>query len=529
MKSDFLLAVTQLATERRLPREVVINAIEAALVSAFKKDVIGSQNISVKILPTTGDIVVTIHKIVVDSVEEEKDEISLKDARAIRANAELGETVDILEETPQEAGRIAAQTAKQVVMQRLREAERDVVYEEYSTRLNELISGVVQKVEANQVIVNLGRTEAILPTAELVPSEHYRPGQRLRILVQAVERGIKGPSIIVSRAHADLIRRLFELEVPEIVNGAVVIHGIAREPGYRTKVAVEARQEGVDPVGSCVGLRGVRIQNIVNELHGEKIDVIPWNKDPTVFIAQALSPSQVTRVDILGDRNALVVVPDGQLSLAIGREGQNARLAAKLTGWRIDIRSNSEALAEEGERTARGPEQAAADIDEEQATATVAIAEQDAAAVAEPVAAVASPPQQEEAPPTPSEPEVARPAAEAEQVTASTETQVEASEEKEPEAVAAAEQPSDLGEEDIEAALKALEEEEAAQLAQAKEEEEEEEQESFDFDQFLQNYQTTNPDANQGIRFAEDIFPDRGGRFRDREGRGGRRGGGGSR
>ncbi|MDA1096120.1 MAG: transcription termination factor NusA, partial [Chloroflexi bacterium] len=342
MKSDFLLAVTQLAAERRLPHNVVLSAVEAALVSAFKKEGAGAnENVSVRIMPNTGDIKVFIGKVVVESVVDPANELTLEEGRAIRADAELGQTVEI-EESPREAGRIAAQTAKQVVMQRLREAERDIVYDEYAGRVNELIAGVVQKLEPGQVIINLGRTEAILPASELVPTEHYRPGQRMRVLVREVERGQKGPRIIVSRAHRDLIRRLFELEVPEIANGIVVIRGIAREPGYRTKVAVEARQPGVDPVGSCVGLRGVRIQNIVNELHGEKIDVIPWNADPVAFISQALSPAQVTRVDILDPKTALVIVPDGQLSLAIGREGQNARLAAKLTGWRIDIRSNSE-------------------------------------------------------------------------------------------------------------------------------------------------------------------------------------------
>jgi N utilization substance protein A len=513
VKSDFLLAVTQLAAERRLPREVVFNAIEAALVSAFKKDVVGgSQNISVKIRPTDGEIMVYIHKIVVESVVDSKNEISLEDARKVRPNAQLGETVE-LEETPKEAGRIAAQTAKQVVMQRLREAERDIVFEEYASRVNELLNGVVQKVEPGQVIINLGRTEAILPAAEQVPSERYRPGQRLRVLVLEVERGVKGPRIVVSRAHRDLIRRLFELEVPEIVNGAVVIRAIAREPGYRTKVAVEARQDGVDPVGACVGLRGVRIQNIVNELNGEKIDVIPWSADPAVFLAQALSPAQATRVEVRGEKSALVVVPDRHLSLAIGREGQNARLAARLTGWRIDIRSNSEVLAEEAERAARGPEQPA--------LATAPAAEAPEAPVAKaPETVTAAGVQQGQQ----RQPEPLRPAA-----STATQQAPVAAPKQEAVAAPAAQQPTPTveEEEDIEVALRALEEEEAAQRAAAEAEEEqpeepEQETQRFDFDQWLQQFQSQNAGP---IRFAEDIFPERGGRFKGNRDRGDDRGG----
>ena len=525
MKSDFLLAVTQLATERRLPAEVVLSAIEAALVSAFKKETGDPEsevdNVTVRILPTAGEIRVFITKTVVEKVNDPNLEISLEDAQAIRVGAELGETVDI-EETPQDAGRIAAQTAKQVVMQRLREAERDLVFEEFAGHVNELLPSVVQKLEPGQVIVNLGRTEAMLPADQMVPTEHYRPGQRLRVLVREVERGQRGPQISVSRAHRDLIRRLFELEVPEIANGIVVIRGIAREPGYRTKVGVEARQEGVDPVGSCVGLRGVRIQNIVNELHGEKIDVIPWNPDPRAFISQALSPAQVTRVEIVEDKSALVVVPDQQLSLAIGREGQNARLAAKLTGWRIDIRSNSEVLAQESERTARGPEQAA-----ERAAAAVATAilesERDAGG-REPLAPAATvetlAPASIEA--VPSAAEATAPAEQ--QPTAELAAAVETS-------APAARTETDA---EIEAALKVLEEEEAAEEARLQaevgsaegEEEEEGEEEKFDFDAFFQQYQQKQQGEDSGqIRFAEDIFPERS-RRTARDDRGGRRAGG---
>ena len=538
MKSDFLLAVTQLATERRLPREVVLSAIEAALISAFKKDAVTSNDITVQILPTTGEIVVTIHKLVVEDVVEPADEMSLEDARKINPDAQLGDRIDV-EETPQDAGRIAAQTAKQVVMQRLREAERDVVFEEYATRVNELLTGVVQKVEQGQVIISLGRTEAVLLPEESVPSEQYYPRQRLRVLIQEVEKGIRGPRIYVSRAHRDLIRRLFELEVPEIASGTVVIRNVAREPGYRSKVAVEARQEGVDPVGSCVGLRGVRIQNIVNELHGEKIDVIPWNENPEVFISHALSPAQTTHVQITGERSALVVVPEHQLSLAIGREGLNARLAARLTGWRIDIRSSSEVLAEEAERTARGPEMAVAEFDETPAVDAVA---------AEAVPVI------QEITSEPTETPLEAPAAEIATV---------AVDESEPAAVALTtaipepetekaitETAPTQTNEEIAAELQKLEEEEAAlqkALDEAKAAEEaattqdgepaesdaesEEDPQRFDFDSWLQQYQSQNSggDAGGGIRFAEDIFPERGGRFRggrdDRRG-GGRRGGG---
>ena len=538
MKSDFLLAVTQLATERRLPREVVLSAIEAALISAFKKDAVTSNDITVQILPTTGEIVVTIHKLVVEDVVEPADEMSLEDARKISPNAQLGDRIDV-EETPQDAGRIAAQTAKQVVMQRLREAERDVVFEEYATRVNELLTGVVQKVEQGQVIISLGRTEAVLLPEESVPSEQYYPRQRLRVLIQEVEKGIRGPRIYVSRAHRDLIRRLFELEVPEIASGTVVIRNVAREPGYRSKVAVEARQEGVDPVGSCVGLRGVRIQNIVNELHGEKIDVIPWNENPEVFISHALSPAQTTHVQITGERSALVVVPEHQLSLAIGREGLNARLAARLTGWRIDIRSSSEVLAEEAERTARGPELAAAEFDETPAVEAVA---------AEAVPVI------QEITTEPTETPLEAPAAEiatavVEKPESAAVAETTAIPEPETEKAIAETAPTQTNEE-IAVELQKLEEEEAAlqkALDEAKAAEEaataqdgepaegdaesEEDPQRFDFDSWLQQYQSQNSggDAGGGIRFAEDIFPERGGRFRggrdDRRG-GGRRGGG---
>ena len=344
MKSDFLIAVTQLASERNLPREVVISAIEAALVSVYKREgETAGQNLSVKILPTTGEVKVAALKTVVEQVTDSDLEISSKEANKYRKGAAIGEIIEI-ESTGQFAGRIAAQTAKQVVMQRLREAERELVYQQFSDKEGEIASAIVQRLEPRQVIVDIDKTEAVMPAPEIPPNERCRPGQRMKVLVLEVSRSVKGPQVIVSRTHKDLVKRLFELEVPEVYNGTVEIRSIAREAGYRTKVAVSARQDGIDPVGSCVGLRGIRIQNIVNELHGEKIDVVQWDRDPSAFIANSLSPAQVARVEIEEEEeSAVVVVADRHLSLAIGKEGQNARLAAKLTGWRIDIKGVSDA------------------------------------------------------------------------------------------------------------------------------------------------------------------------------------------
>ncbi|MCL0054290.1 transcription termination factor NusA [Dehalococcoidia bacterium] len=343
MKSDFLVALTQLAAERNLPRDKVMSAIEAALVSAFKKDsVTEGRNISVRLDPGSGDIRVDIIKTVVDIVTDPLQEISMAEAQAkFRTNSAVGDTI-ATEEIPNSAGRIAAQTAKQVVLQRLREAEREIVLAEYEGREGEIITVTIQRIEPTKIIVDTGRTEAILPISQQVTSERYRQGSKVKVLLQSIDKeSAKGPELIVSRTDELLLRRLFEQEVPEIFNGAVEIVGIARESGSRSKVAVRARQDGVDPVGSCVGLRGVRIQSIVNELQGEKIDILEWSKDPNRFIANALSPSQVHRVVINEEEgNAIAIVPDRHLSLAIGKEGQNARLAAKLAGWKVDIKSD---------------------------------------------------------------------------------------------------------------------------------------------------------------------------------------------
>ncbi|MFA5368276.1 MAG: transcription termination factor NusA, partial [Dehalococcoidia bacterium] len=340
-------AITQLAAEKNLPKEVVLEAIENALASAFRKNnFTPTQTVSAKINQETGQVAVFAGKTVVEQVEDPVREISLEDARKINKYAQVDEEI-MVEATPQNAGRIAAQTAKQVVLQRLREAEREIVFEEFSDRENEIVTGVVQRIDPKQITLDLGRTEAVLPSTEQVRTEHYRPGQRVKVYILGVHRTMKGPQVVVSRTHRNLLRRLLELEVPELHQGAIELKAIAREAGQRSKIAVFARQEGIDPIGSCVGLRGIRIQNIVNELNGEKIDVVQWDADTAIFIANALSPAQVENVSVNEEEKvAIVVVPDRQLSLAIGREGQNARLAAKLTGWRIDIKSTSIAEAE---------------------------------------------------------------------------------------------------------------------------------------------------------------------------------------
>ena len=361
MKSDFLIALTQLAAERNLPREIVLSAIEAALASAYRKDAIAAgQNISVKLDPGSGGVTVHILKTVVDEVADPVTEIDLAAARAMKAEAMVGEVIST-QSIPHSAGRIAAQTAKQVVMQRLREAERDLVFQEFTHKAGEVFSVTVQRIEPRHVVVDMARGEGILPYSEQIPNERYRQGQRFKVLLKSVERTARGTELIVSRGDRDLLRRLFEMEVPEIYNGAVEMVAVAREAGSRSKVAVRARQDGVDPVGSCVGLRGVRIQSIVNELQGEKIDVLEWNRDIARFIANALNPAQVLRVELdPNTQTAISVVPDRQLSLAIGKEGQNARLAAKLTGWSVDIKSSTEAEALALERARREAHAAAA-------------------------------------------------------------------------------------------------------------------------------------------------------------------------
>jgi len=364
MKSEFITAITQLAAEKNLPKEVVFDAVEVALASAYKKDNLAQSNVVVKINPDDGTMRVFTTRAVVEELVDDKIEMSLDEARSMRADAKIGDVFEF-EATPANAGRIAAQTAKQVVLQRLREAEREVVYEEYAGKEGDIVSGVVQRLEGRNVIIDLGKTEAVLPPPEQVRTEHYRATQRLKVMLLEVFKAAKGPQVVVTRTHKDLLKRLFELEVPEIFKGVVEIKSIAREAGYRSKVAVYSRQEGIDPVGACVGMRGIRIQNVVNELNGERIDVVVWDPEPSRFVANALSPAQVVSVVTHDEENtAEVVVPDRQLSLAIGKEGQNARLAAKLTGWRIDIKSQTAYEAELAEKGIT-PEEAAATAREE--------------------------------------------------------------------------------------------------------------------------------------------------------------------
>lgn len=343
MKSDFLIAVTQLMSERGLPQTKVLAAVEDALVSAYKKDAYtDGYDITVRLNPGAGTIDVYVQKVVSEKVEDEKREITLKDALEVNPEAALGDII-IVDAPFQSMGRIAAQTAKQVVLQRLREAERELVLEEYVGRIGEILPGRVERIESPNIVVGLGKTEAILPREEQVSYEKVRIGTTMQFYLVDVATAGRGPEVILSRSHRDLVTRLFEREVPEIQKGIVEIRAVAREPGSRTKVAVFTAQEGVDPVGSCVGLRGFRIQTIVNELQGEKIDVVQWSENTGTFLASALSPAQVLYVDSdPEERLAKVVVPDRQLSLAIGKEGQNARLTARLTGWKIEIKSQSE-------------------------------------------------------------------------------------------------------------------------------------------------------------------------------------------
>ena len=338
MKSDLLLVVTQLAAERNLPQSSVVSVVKAALSFAYRKDpAADGQDVEVDVDLENGEVTLNTVKHIVDEIEDDKMQLTVKEANDIGHNVKVGDYIitGTLEHVP---GRIAAQTAKQVVLQKLREAERDLVFDEFSDKEGQILTATIQRIESERIIVDLGKTEALMPLSEQSEFERYRPGQQLKFYVLQVGRTIRGPEIIVSRTHPDLLRRLFEVEVPEIFNNVVEIKSISREPGSRAKVAVFSNQEGVDAVGACVGLRGIRIQNVVNELLGEKIDVIEWNDDPITYIKNALSPSSVEKVVInQAEESALVLVPDKQLSLAIGRDGQNARLSARLTGWKIDI------------------------------------------------------------------------------------------------------------------------------------------------------------------------------------------------
>ena len=352
MKSEFVLAFNEICEARGLPKEDVFEALELALVSAFRRDLnlSATQDVRVEIDPRTGESIIYAEKEVVDSIIDDRTEVLISEARRQGfTDVELNDIIMVDSTTPQ-FGRIAAQTAKQVLLQRVREAEREHLFDDFSGREGELVNGTVQSISGQHITIGLGRTEAILPKGQQVPGERYRAHDKIRVYVLEVRRTNRGPQIFVSRNHRNLLRRLLELEVPEIYNGQVEIKSIAREAGQRSKVAVLALQPGVDPVGACVGMRGVRIQSIVRELNDEKIDVIEWDADQHTFIAKSLSPARVAHVFLEENPNdgktAVVVVPDDQLSLAIGREGQNARLAAKLTGWRIDIKSLTEAASD---------------------------------------------------------------------------------------------------------------------------------------------------------------------------------------
>ncbi|MGN0940444.1 MAG: transcription termination factor NusA [Selenomonadaceae bacterium] len=340
-------ALEELCHEKGISSDVLFDAIESALISAYKRNFNSAQNVRVVLDHKTGAYHVYAIKTVVEDLEDNITEISLADAQAIKSDYEVGDVIEI-EVTPANFGRIAAQTAKQVVVQRIREAERGNIYDEYYSRSNDIVTGTIERIENKNVYIDLGKTIAILPFSEQIPDEEYEYGKRIKAYILEVRKTTKGPQITVSRTHPGLLKRLFELEVPEIQDGTVEIKSVAREPGMRSKIAVFSNDEDVDPVGACVGHKGMRVQAVVNELRNEKIDIVKWNTDNAKFIANALSPAKVISVAVNEDEKASrVVVPDYQLSLAIGKEGQNARLAAKLTGWKIDIKSESQAENEE--------------------------------------------------------------------------------------------------------------------------------------------------------------------------------------
>ena len=345
MNHEFMEALDELEKDRGIDKEVLIDTIEQALLTAYKKNFGSAQNVRVEIDRERGDVRVFSQRVVVDESDlyDTFLEIELKDAREISPNYELGDIIEN-EVTPKDFGRIAAQTAKQVVVQRIREAEREIVYNEFMDKENEIVTGEVARVNKNIVYVNLGRIEAIMTQAEQIPGEHYQAGQKIKVYILEVKKTNKGPQIVVSRSHPGLVKRLFEFEVPEIFEGIVQIKSVSREAGSRTKMAVKSIDEKIDPIGACVGPKGSRVKNIVDELGDEKIDIIKYSDDPAEYISASLSPSKVEKEEVNEEeKSALVVETDYQLSLAIGKEGQNARLAAKLTNWKIDIKSESQA------------------------------------------------------------------------------------------------------------------------------------------------------------------------------------------
>ena len=583
MKSDFMMALNQLSAERGLRKELVLNKVEVALATAFRRDsVAGAQNLSVKLNPNTGDISIFPLRTVVEEVDDPETQILLSEALKILPDAQVDTEIPESDEVSYDTSRISAQTARQVLMQGLREAEREKTFEEYSGYQGEIISGSIESIEKGPtVFVNLNphqaqnqnRARGIMRPDNQVGNERYRKGQNLKVLLVEVQQTTRGPEVVVSRSHRDLLRRLMEAEVPEISNGTVEIRAIARDPGIRSKVAVASHQDGVDPVGSCIGLRGNRIQSIVNELQGEKIDVIEWDSNPQVMISRALSPADVGAVELdTEERTAYVVVPESQMSLAIGRDGQNAKLAARLTGWRLDIKNVEQwealraaraaeaariaaeqaaaAALAEAEAEAQRAAAAAEAVEEESEVETLSVAEAAEAAIAETGLSVEAP-AAVELPDGAAEVETAV-AAEAPAV-----IEESAPEDAEPVAEEAETDP-DYDEEALLAAMLA-EEEAAAALAEAQREAEPEPEpesvglsvdalENLTLDDVIEEYDEAEdefedeeldeemsellaglpnlaPDAGK-IRFAEDIVGDfRGGGGRRRRGGGNRRGG----
>lgn len=578
MKSDFMMALNQLSAERGLRKELVLNKVEIALATAFRRDsVAGAKNLSVKLNPNTGDISIFPLRTVVAEVEDPETEIALAEALRIAPSAEIDSEIPESEEVSYDTSRISAQTARQVLMQGLREAEREKTFEEYSGYQGEIISGSVESIEKGPTVYinlnphqaqNQNRTRGVMRIDNQVGNERYRKGQSLKVLLVEVQQTTRGPEVVVSRTHRDLLRRLMEAEVPEISNGTVEIRAIARDPGIRSKVAVASHQEGVDPVGSCIGLRGNRIQSIVNELQGEKIDVIEWNSDAKELISRALSPADVNRVELEPDeQTAYVVVPESQMSLAIGRDGQNAKLAARLTGWRLDIKNVEqwEALsaaraaeaaarmaAEQAEAAARA-EAERAEAEAESAEEILSVAEAAEAAIAETGLAIESAEEATETAELQAETELVEAATEEMAATvaeSSLEVAVETSETTEPDYDEEALLAELLAEEEA-AAAAALEAAEAEPEAESvglsvdaldsltiedviEEEDEEGDEIDDDFDDealdeemkdLLAGLPDLSPEAGK-IRFAEDIVGDfRGNTGRRRRGGGNRRGG----
>ncbi|MCI1822169.1 MAG: transcription termination factor NusA [Megasphaera sp.] len=343
MNKELLSAIEYLSKEKNVSPDVIYDSLEAVLITAYKKEPGANGNAVVTLNRNTGDYRIMAPKTVVETVEDKENQISLQLARNIDNGYDIDDVVNV-DVTPKNFGRIAAQAAKQVMIQRLREAERSIVYDEFSNRTDDIITGIIQRIEQKNIYIDLGKAEAVLPVSEQIPTETYTVGQRIKCYVVEVRKTTKGAQILLSRTHPGLLKRLFELEVPEIYDGVVELKSVAREPGRRSKIAVYSRDENVDSVGACVGQKGMRVQNIVTELQNEKIDIVKWDEDPAVYIANALSPAQVISVTVdENDKSSSVVVPDYQLSLAIGKAGQNARLAAKLTNWKIDIKSETQA------------------------------------------------------------------------------------------------------------------------------------------------------------------------------------------